>query len=774
MKSSLFKQEMSSQLEKIAAERDELISKIKEYEKLLKGAPELILQYIEMIATPFYQFSIDLEKISYINPAAEKLFGRSRQELYQNSSLWFQSIHEDDRANVIQALRDTVNGKESDKLFEYRVIMPDGTMTYVADRPTLIYDKQGDKNCIMGFITNLSGLFNAKRELLLYDQILNVAHHEKSVEVAVEAILKISCLSFAWDEGEVWLIDQSTSSLYCIKIWHSLHDEIREFYEKSYQLKIDIQEGLQGEVIRDNLPILVTDYGEHEQYIRGDLAVKAGLNCAFGLPLAYQGQTLGVLLYFSKKVKKLTHDQILALEKVSHVLGSLIQNKFNKDQMIHLIHHEKLTGLVNRSGLEEFLQTEINKYRKSLIALIMVDFDRFKKINESMGFDVGDAVLKNIAVKFNEYLSDSCSIIANIGGDQFVFAVSNMKQPEDISPLVERIRSIVKTPLIIDHQTILLTISMGISIYPYDGTDFLSLLQNADIALNQAKVSGGNSVEYFSAKLQKAVTHSIEIETKLRKSLTENDFRLYYQPKVDLKSGNIVGVEALLRWQNPDNGLILPGAFLPLAEQSDLIVYIGEWVLLEVCRNFPFEHLHIPVSINFSARQFLIEYDIVKFVELLLEKLSLDPALLEIELTETQLLNDLKHTTNVLESLRKMGLSFAIDDFGIGYSSFQYLKQFKPNKIKIDKFFIDGLPQDLENAGIVKSIIALCKSLNIKVVAEGVENAQQLQFLLDEGCDEMQGFYFSPPVPIYDIINLIDSKKNLNSMAPKASPRKKA
>lgn len=747
---------IASQLDKIAAQRDELVAKIKEYEKLLKEQP----QYLEKISTPIYQISIDLKKIIYINPAARKLMKFSSKELYQNPDLWFQSIHEKDRSTVFRALQNMAKNRESEILLEYRIKKNDKTYLYVTNRATLIYDSQGNPIYIMGFIHDTSELFTAKKEMLLYDQIMNVAHTEKSIEVAIEAILRISCLSFEWDEGEVWLIEQSTDSLYCIKIWHNLHDEIKEFYEKSYQLKINLNEGFQGEVIRNNLPTLVTDYSKHKQYIRGVSAQKAGLKTVFGLPITHQGKILGVLIYFSKHVKKLTHRQISIAEKISAILADIIQNKCNKDQILYITHHDNLTGLINRLALEEFLKTEINKNNK-LIALIMMDFDRFKKINEFMGLDVGDTVIKHMASKFSECLFETCASIANLGGDQFVFVLKDMKRVEEIPPLIERIKSIVKTPLMIKGKNILLTMSVGVGIYPYDGKEVLSLLKNTSIALNHAKSRGGNCVQYFSEILQKTATKTIEVEDNLRRGLVENDFRLYYQPRVDLKSGQIIGVEALLRWQSPKEGLLLPNTFIPVAEQSDLIVYIGKWVLLEVCRHFPFEHLNIPVSINFSARQFQIQYDIVKVITLILEKLSLQPNLLEIEVTESQLMSDPVRSSKVLGSLRKLGLSIAIDDFGTGYSSFQYLKQFKPNRIKIDKSFIDGLPADCENAGIVKAIIALCRSLEIKVTAEGVENADQLRFLMDEGCDEMQGFYFSKPLPIYDLIYLIDSKKKL-------------
>lgn len=753
--------ELSAQLEKITAERDEFIIKIKEYEKLLFLTSESVFQYTEKVSAIFYQFSLDLKKIMYMNPSAEALCGHSREDIYKNPNLWFGCVHEEDRQNVIQLLSDMAENKKNEIMLEYRITMPNATIIYVSDRAVLINDKQGQAHSIMGFLTDLSGYINVKREMLLYDQILNVAQTEKSIEIAIETILKISCLSFGWDEGEVWLIEPSSSLLYCIKIWHRLRDEIKEFYEKSYQLKINLNQGFQGDVIRNNHPSLVTDYAQHKQYIRGDVAAKAGLTTAFGLPIAYQGKKLGVLIYFSKKVKNITNEQTHTLQRISDILADLIQNKMSKDQMIYMIHHDSLTGLVNRSGLEQNLKIELDKNRNSLLALIFVDLDLFKKINELMGFDIGDSVLKELATKFKECLANSVGTIANIGADQFVFVLSDLKRPEEIAPLLERIKATVNTPLNIKDNHILLTLSIGISIYPYDAIDSLSLLKNADIALNHAKSKGGDCVQYFSETLQKTVTNAIKMENALRAALTENELRLYYQPKVDLKTGSIIGVEALLRWQHPEEGLLLPASFISVAEQSDLIVYIGEWVLLEVCRHFPLADLQVPVAINFSTRQLKLQYDIVKFVKLLLEKLSLQPNLLEVEVTESQLMDDPIRSREVMAAFQRMGTSIALDDFGTGYSSFEYLKRFKPNRVKIDKSFIDGLPNDLQNAGIVKAIIALGKGLGIKIIAEGVENADQLRFLIDQGCDEMQGFYFSKPLPLYDIKHLIDSKIKL-------------
>ncbi|MCW8471745.1 EAL domain-containing protein [Fluoribacter gormanii] len=750
-----------SELEKIAAERDSLLCKIKEYEKLLEEKPDSAIQYINNVTVPFYQFSLDLKKINYINKAAELFCGSSSEEIYQNADLWFSSIYQEDKSNVIESLFQMVKNKKKEILLEYRIKKPDDTIVYIADRATLINDAQGHPNCIMGFLTDMTGFMNARKEMLIYDQILSVSQTEKSIDVAVEAILKISCLSFEWDEAEVWLVEQSSGLLYCIKIWSRLHNEPKEFYEASYQLKIPVNEGFQGEVLRTKLPTLANDYRKNKGFIRGELITKAGFKTAFGIPISYQGNALGVLIFFSKKIKNLTHEQIHMLQRISEILGERIQSKISKEEMSYMIYHDNLTGLINRFGLEAFLQNQISKNKNESVSLIIINLDQFHNLNESMGFSFGDSLIGNIASKLNEHLFDTISAIANIGGGQLAFVLCNIKRPEEIGPLLERIKAIVKAPLNIQDKRILLTLSIGVAIYPYDAIEHLSLLKNTTIALNHAKSRGGDCVQYFSETLQKTVTEAINLESDLRKALSENDFRIHYQPKVDIESGGIIGLEALLRWQSPDRGLLLPDSFLNVAEQSDLIVYIGKWVLLQICRDFPFTDLNMPVSVNFSARQFQKQFEIEHFIKIMLEKFSLRPSFLEIEVTESQMMSDPIRSMDVLSSLQKIGTTISIDDFGVGYSSFEYLKRFRPNRIKIDKSFIDGLPFDRENAGIVRAIIALCKSLNIRVIAEGVENAEQLRFLINEQCDEIQGFYFSKPLPLYDVRDLIDRKVKL-------------
>ncbi len=756
----------TTELSKLAAQRDALLAKLKEYETILATQPETMLQYAANIDAVFYQISTDLSKIIYVNPLAEKISGHSSDEIYRHPKLWFDCIYPDDRERVRESLTNAIKSQQKEITLEYRLRYHDGTLHNIFDRLVIAHDKYGKPTSVIGIITDISEFIKFKNHMLVHDQLLNVLNSEKVLSIALESMLKITCYAYGWDEGEVWLLDSTQKSLFCVKLWHRFRDNIKEFYETSYKMNISVDEGLQGEIIRNNMPILFNNLSTTKTFYRRDIAIKVGMTSAFGLPIRYQGTLLGVVIYFSINKINPDHNEVKAMESNTVLLGYVIQHNLSNEQMQYVSRHDPVTGLINRAGLENILEATLDQSKDNLVAVIMLDLDKFKQINETRGFDVGDTILKDLALKFKEQLTSATCIIADIGGDQYVFVSADLNNADEVPQLIQRVLAIIHTPIIYDKTPLLLTASIGVSIYPYDGLDHLTLLKNADIALNHAKSLGGDNVQYYSESLRNRVMHAIKIEDDIRKAIAENDLKLYYQPLVDLKTGNIIGLEALLRWQNPEDGLQLPGTFIPIAEESDLIIYLGEWVVFEVCRHFPLIDIQIPVSINLSARQLKRQYNFVKFLNDLLVKLSIPANLLEIEITESQLMKDPQHSQEILNQLQQMGMRISLDDFGTGYSSFEYLRKFKPNRIKIDKSFIDGLPDDNQSAGIVRAIIALCKTLDIKTTAEGVETAAQLAFLIREGCDEMQGFYFSEALPIYDVSQLIQNKTKLKFPVP--------
>lgn len=745
---------LSIQLSDLKTEQDRLVSKLKDYERLLTENSSSFSQYADNTDGAVYQLSLDLKKILYMNPASEAIWVYTHEALNKDARKWFERIHPDDRLSTHKSYLDMIKNNKKIMLLEYRLEKPDGTISYISDRVTLIKNKDGMPYCLMGVAIDMSNFIELQQHLLIYDQILKSIKNEKSIEISIDTILKISAISFDWTVAEIWLLNSVEDTLYCFRVWHALAHELTEFKDILAKLKIKSDVGLQGQVIHSKLPTLVTDFSAHKEF-HVDVAAKAQFNTALGLPIIYQGNSIGAVMYFRKKVKHLKQNEIQLMEWIADILSHTIQKNISDKNLKYTIRHDNLTGLLNRAGLEELMQYCITNSKPKILAVIFIDIDRFKTINETQGFEVGDQLLKEIAIKIREQASAGSNIIANINGDRFVISTDKIDKIEQIQPLIDRILAIFNTRFTIKDKEIFLTVSIGISIYPYDGTDTPTLLKNADIALYQAKSQGGNTIQYCTETLQKTVSNIVAIENGLRHALVENKLKLFYQPKIDLKSGNIIGVEALLRWQDTESDLRLPDSFLSIAEQTDLIVYIGEWVLLEVCYHFPLLALQIPVAINLSARQLKVQYDIVNFVTNLISKLSIPPHLLEIEVTESVLMEDVARSLDVLLAFKKMGIAIALDDFGTGYSSFEYIRRFKPDRIKIDKSFIDKIPHDTTNVAIIRAIIALSKSLDIKVIAEGVETAEQLKVLLNEGCDEIQGFYFSKPLPLYELNNLI-------------------
>lgn len=428
----------------------------------------------------------------------------------------------------------------------------------------------------------------------------------------------------------------------------------------------------------------------------------------------------------------------------------------HKEHLIKLSHYDTLTSLPNRVFFNEMLNKTINhaSRHKKMMAILFINLDRFKNINEAFGHPIGDHVLKEIANRFSTTLRAG-DILARLGGDEFIILLNDIGHSKFASPVAEKILQCASEPIKIDQQEFTLTTSIGISIYPNDGTSLEDLQQNADIALYKAKRAGSGVFQYFTKKMNLEAHEHIQLEAALRKAINNNEFVLHYQPKLNLKDGSVAGVEALIRWENPEFGLINPAEFIPIAEQTGLIMQIGEWALREACHtNKAWQtegYEPICVAVNLSAKQFQ-HPDIAQLVKTILTEAGLDPDYLELEITETAVMEDVESAINKLNAIQEMGVKISIDDFGTGYTSISYLKKFPISLLKIDQSFIKDIPENQNNTAITSAMIALAHTLGIKVVAEGVENAEQLQYLADNQCDSVQGYYLSRPLPENKIV----------------------
>jgi diguanylate cyclase (GGDEF)-like protein len=382
------------------------------------------------------------------------------------------------------------------------------------------------------------------------------------------------------------------------------------------------------------------------------------------------------------------------------------------------------------------------------VGVMFLDLDRFKLINDSLGHEIGDRFLNQIAKSLTHTVRNG-DTVARLGGDEFVVMLPELTRQEDLLPVVQKILALLAQPLSIAGHELTTGGSIGICLYPRDGKDVSSLLKNADTAMYRAKAKGGQNFQFYTSKMNDRAIERLEMEGELRRALKRREFVLHYQPQVDLASGRTTGVEALLRWQRNDGRMVAPDNFIPLAEETGLIVPIGEWVLQTACRqNRAWQEAGLPpvkMAVNLSARQFHQE-NLESTVASALAISDLDPRWLELEVTETAIMHDPEEAAATLNKFKEMGVSLAVDDFGTGYSSLNYLKRFPLNRLKIDRAFVSEIDTNQDDGAIATAVIALGHSLRLEVTAEGVETAPQLEFLRRNGCDQIQGYYFSRPL----------------------------
>jgi diguanylate cyclase (GGDEF)-like protein/PAS domain S-box-containing protein len=440
--------------------------------------------------------------------------------------------------------------------------------------------------------------------------------------------------------------------------------------------------------------------------------------------------------------------------RVTHYTGSFddISERKQSEAHIHfLAHHDALTRLPNRTLLEDRIRRALAKSRRdgTNTAVLFLDLDRFKLINDTLGHDTGDQLLTRVAARLSKVLRET-ETVARLGGDEFIIVIPDVADVESVALVAQKVLAVVAEPELIDKCPLHVTPSIGISIYPQDGADVHSLLRSADTAMYHAKERGRNNFQFFTQNMNQAVLERVSIENDLRTAIERDEFELFYQPQVDSRSGEITGMEALIRWHHPQRGLVAPDRFIPIAEETGLIVPIGEWVLREACRQAKRWHdagqSGLRISVNLSARQ-LQQGDFGEQIAAILAASNLQPLTLELELTESLLMDDPLTAVKLLHALAALGVRIAIDDFGTGYSSLAYLKRFPVSRLKIDRSFVRDLSTDANDAAIVHAVVAMAESLKMEVVAEGVETVEQLRFLAAHGCFAVQGFLFSRPRP---------------------------
>jgi len=445
--------------------------------------------------------------------------------------------------------------------------------------------------------------------------------------------------------------------------------------------------------------------------------------------------------------------------------SDITERKLTEQRVHHVAQHDALTGLPNRSLLQDRLgQAVAHATRSGSPAWVMlIDLDRFKFVNDSMGHKAGDVLLMTVAARLRTSLRDA-DTVARLSGDEFVVIVSESGEQQLTPDVVQRVMDAVAQPVMLGTKEFFVTCSIGVAVYPSESTSADTLIEHADIAMYRAKKLGRNNFQFYTPAMNEESLERVRIESALRNAVERDEFVLYYQPQLDMKTGKIVGMEALIRWQHPELGMVPPGRFISIAEETGMIVEIGAWVLRSACaQNKAWQDAgydKLRVAVNLSARQFGAA-DLIENLAAVLRDTGLEPKYLEIELTESLFMSDITPAVDLLHRIKALGVNLSIDDFGTGYSSLSYLSRFPIDVLKIDRSFVADITRDANDEAIVTSIIALAHNLKLAVIAEGVETGEQLDYLRRHGCDEMQGYYFSKPLPATQFEQLLIEGRGL-------------
>ena len=511
------------------------------------------------------------------------------------------------------------------------------------------------------------------------------------------------------------------------------------------------------EIIGQNISLLIPDHnqGLHDNYLRNP--DKTQKFSALGVAREVVGRRKNGT-QFPLELK--TNEVRIASGKLFIASArDITDRKESEQRILHLATHDTLTGLPNRNLLlDRIEQALVHAHRTHLhVAILFIDLDKFKTINDTLGHDVGDLLLQAATQRLTTGVRTE-DTVARQGGDEFIVLLPNIKNAQDAGTVAEKLLETLILPYQINNKELYISASIGIAIYPDDGKDVNTLLKNSDTAMYHAKETGRNNCQFYTLEMNQIAAELHSLGTDLHHALERNELLLYYQPIIDIISGNLAGMEVLLRWQHPDRGLILPLQFIPLAEEIGLITTIGEWLFQAACEQLKIWHQQghqIPkLAINLSVKQFRQKI-LAETLMRILANTGIAAHLVELEITESLLMDETGDAIETLRKLSKLGLAIAIDDFGTGYSSLSYLKHFPIDTLKIDRSFVMDITSDPDDASIVKAIINLAHSMQMKVIAEGVTSESQLVFLRQHGCDQYQGYYFSQPLPAAEVIKIL-------------------
>jgi diguanylate cyclase (GGDEF)-like protein/PAS domain S-box-containing protein len=693
------------------------------------------------------------------NDNLTKVFGYSREEVGPTNEFWHGNIHPDDRDRVESGLAQLVDSGGANWSGEYRFRRADGSYAHVFDRGHVVHDENGRPVRMIGALADITDRKETE------ETVRSQALQQRLIAEFGQQALASSDLEDVLNHA-VELVSVTLKVDYC---------EVLELNPDGRALTYRAAAGWPPEwvgrrvvqikpasplahVLASREPVVIENHAAEARFPASPL-LQFGIRSGMQVPILGSQGAYGVLGVHRFAVHRFSRDDASFLQSVANILAVAIDRKSAEDQLAHLAQFDVLTGLPNRYLFHDRLVQSIAQAKRASrpIAVLFVDLDRFKLVNDTLGHRAGDTLLAEAATRLADCVR-SGDTVGRFGGDEFGAILTDLSKPADASLVAQKMIDALSQPFQLDTQETFISASVGITIYPTDGELPESLVMNADTAMYRAKEQGRNTYQYFTREMNERALARVQMEASLRRALERGEFLMHYQPKMDIASGAISGFEALMRWQHPERGLISPVEFIPVLEETALIIPAGEWVLREVCRQIKAWRsagLRVPpVAVNLSARQFQYK-NLDTAVRRILHETGVESSLVQFELTESLLMKDPESATRTLRALKESGVSVSVDDFGQGYSSLAYLKRFPLDALKIDRAFIRDVTIDPEDAAITFAIIGLAHSLKLKVIAEGVETREQLDLLFAHGCDEIQGYYFARPASAQDCERLL-------------------
>ncbi|MES2163402.1 MAG: EAL domain-containing protein [Pseudomonadota bacterium] len=727
-------------------------------------------QLAENIQQVFFLIDIGDTRLFYVSQAYEEIWGRSCASLYQRPGSWMDAVHPDDRA----ALQENAPERAASGRFDltYRILRPDGALRWIRSRGFPIADSSGQIVRIAGIADDITVHVEQERRIARLARIALVLSSVNSAIVRIhdrDALFGEVC-RIAVDEGAysmafIGVIDAVTQDG-AVVAWRGAPDGYIDKVRLTARAGTPDSERPACVALREGRAVICNDVREELSLtpLRDDL-IRRGLWSVAALPLMLDQRAAGVLVLFGSEVGLFDPEELKLLNEVAGDIAFGMDFIAKADQLNYIAYFDLLTGLPNKILFHERLAQCLSDAHAgaSNIGVVVIDLVRFSQLNDVYGRHVGDAILREVSARLKA-ASNGSGRLARVGSDMFAVFMPEVREVVDMVELFEQqLAKVLEQPFSILNKAIHLTIRAGIAVYPQDAQDAETLLKHAEAALKKAKLSNERYL-YYSTQMNATIALRLQLEHDLREAIRTQQFLLYYQPRVDLISGRIVSAEALIRWQHPDKGLVSPLQFIPLAEETGLILPIGAWVINAVCdqqADWRRRHLKIvPVAVNLSAIQFKKRQAVATIIEAL-QRSGLEREYLEFELTESILMDDPDEAAASLTALKAIGGALALDDFGTGYSSLAYLKRFQFDIVKIDRAFVTEITRSREDAAIATAVIAMAHNLNMRVVAEGVETAAQLKFLRRLRCDEIQGYFFSPPVPALEFEEMLSSDRRL-------------